>query len=63
MSPATEGFSVMIRDLDIKGAGIELSYRVFASQTSLRGTRGTPVSLWLAQLNEVFSGQLLDQTL
>src|SRR5262249_20267211 len=27
------------------------------------GTRGAPVSLWLAELNEVFSGQLLDQTL
>ena len=33
MSPATEGFSVMMRDLDM-GAAIELSYSGFASQAS-----------------------------
>jgi hypothetical protein len=30
MSPATDGFSVIMRDLDM-GAGIEPTYRTFAS--------------------------------
>ena len=43
------------------GAGIELTYGGFASQANLRRA-STAVTLWLAELNEVFSGQLLDQT-
>jgi len=52
MSPETEGFSVMMRDLDM-GAAIELSYGGFASQTNTCHTWHRS-NFWLAKLYEVF---------
>ena len=44
------------------GAAIELTYGGFASQSQFARRASAAVTLWLAQLNEVFSRQLLDQT-
>jgi hypothetical protein len=44
------------------GAAIELTYGGFASQGPVCEAWSVAVTLWLAQLNEIFPGQLLDQT-
>jgi hypothetical protein len=60
MSVATLGFSVMMRALDM---GQESNSLTVALQVRpICGAPSAAVTLWLAQLNEVFSGQLLDQT-